>query len=535
VTFARLSRAVLVSDAGLEVERNALLRRVDWRFLLPSARVGRTVCFGGDELARALSLVSDVVLHPSLAEAGSCDLAVAVDPDDVVLEAAWRALRPGGSLYAEWYSVRAGSLRRILRRVRASGYERPRAYFAWPSPRRAASIVWIPHDCTHARRYYLETRVRGEGVRRITSGFLRAVWTGARSVGMVRPLCVVAQRPSHYSAHDLTGPVPEIGHDSEVLGPLPAETEWLLLTRGERSINKVAAFGFAQGDVVPRLVVKLARVAESGEALEREARALRGLHGARPGGVPGVPRPLALSATRGTTALGQTVVRGHPLYSTLSRQSYEALAWKATRWLAALACGRPVVPAAAWEDRLVQTPLTRFEDMFGAVVSPELLRVARARLEQLPDLPLVPEQRDFSPWNVVMDSHGVLGILDWESAELAGLPLVDLLYFLAYLAVFRDRATGHEREVAAYTRSLDPRTATGKITARCIAWYVDAVGIPCGVVEPLRILTWIIHAPSEFIAMRADLAADPSASTLRGSRFVAFWEASIEEERSYER
>ena len=81
-------------------------------------------------------------------------------------------------------------------------------------------------------------------------------------------------------------------------------------------------------------------------------------------------------------------------------------------------------------------------------------------------------------------SGGELAVLDWESAELDGLPGVDLAYFLAYLAFFvekirrtepmlggRKLAEGMlaERMLAAYRRAADLATPTGRLQAACQA------------------------------------------------------------------
>ena len=45
-----------------EAERNRLLRRVDWRFLLADPQPQRVICFVDGSMAEALRLVGDVVV-----------------------------------------------------------------------------------------------------------------------------------------------------------------------------------------------------------------------------------------------------------------------------------------------------------------------------------------------------------------------------------------------------------------------------------------------------------------------------------------
>src|SRR5215831_2449121 len=89
--------------------RNKLLRRVDWRFLLPNSRPTKSICFAKGLLAEAVELISESVVDASFPDPpGDCDLAVAVNPSPATLRAAWAALRPGGGSYTEWYSASAG-------------------------------------------------------------------------------------------------------------------------------------------------------------------------------------------------------------------------------------------------------------------------------------------------------------------------------------------------------------------------------------------------------------------------------------------
>src|SRR6266568_8193528 len=88
---------VLTADGQTEAERNWLLRRADWRFLLPGPRPAKSVCFTNGRLAQAVAMICDQVFKPSQHLGSECDLAVAVNPDQATLAAAWAALRPGGA------------------------------------------------------------------------------------------------------------------------------------------------------------------------------------------------------------------------------------------------------------------------------------------------------------------------------------------------------------------------------------------------------------------------------------------------------
>jgi aminoglycoside phosphotransferase (APT) family kinase protein len=145
-----------------------------------------------------------------------------------------------------------------------------------------------------------------------------------------------------------------------------------------------------------------------------------------------------------------------------------------------------------------------------------MLREAAGILDGLGDLPLVCEHRDFSPWNVMVGSTGELGALDWEGAEPHGLPLIDLLYFLACLAFHAERSFEPERQHASYRASLDESTPTGRVRRECLMRYCDRTGLDLEELLPLRQLVWLIHA-----------AGAPGSDVLRRSLFKSLWEEEV--------
>jgi RIO-like serine/threonine protein kinase len=67
---------------------------------------------------------------------------------------------------------------------------------------------------------------------------------------------------------------------------------------------------------------------------------------------------------------------------------------------------------------VIESVLNDFQRSFGAALDQHMIRETYAMLAKLDSLPLVCEQRDFSPWNVFATTDGELVVLDWESAGL---------------------------------------------------------------------------------------------------------------------
>jgi hypothetical protein len=497
-------------DGLTESARNRLLRRIDWRFVLPNPHPKVSICFGNKQIARALALVSGRVVdraEPPLSDV--CDLAVTLNPDRATLRAAWASLAPGGVCYSEWYSPLAGGVRGVRRRLRAAGFNDVTCYWAWPWPSLARTRFWIPLEAPAALQYFFDSRPRAPSrLRRFARAVGRSLLTYATLRLVPFPICAVA--------HKLEQPAPQ---DQQSV---------LLLTGGTRTIHKVVGLVFEEPDRHPRAIIKWPRVPEAVHLLEQEAAALRAVQLLRPGGISGVPSVLFCEHDERGFRLGETALTGVPLYTQLHRGNARSLALQATDWLVDLAGELRPRPRAAGPGELVAPVLAEFEATFGSVVDPTLLRQTRAILKTLDGCPLVCEHRDFSPWNVLRTPTGDFAVLDWEGAELDGLPALDLLYFLAHLGFFLDGAyaTGRYRE--SYRASLNPATLIGSIRADALARYQDRLDLDPALMVALRVFVWLVHARSEYQRLVADATprgVDPQ--RLRRAGFVALWKEEL--------
>ena len=111
-----------------------------------------------------------------------------------------------------------------------------------------------------------------------------------------------------------------------------------------------------------------------------------------------------------------------------------------------------------------------------------------------------------------LESEDEPALLDWESAEPSGLPLLDLVYFLANSAFVLSGAleSGRTREV--YRAMLDATSPEGKVAFACIGEYRDRLGIVEAAIAPLRLLCWLVHSRSERFHLELDGRADDESS-----------------------
>jgi hypothetical protein len=529
-----------------EPDRNRILRRADWRFLLPEPIIGTSICFTGGLLAEATAAVSQASLQPDRADIpGRCDVAVAAEPTAATLQRAWTALRPGGALYVEWGGLWAGGPAGIRFRLEAAGFTEIACYAPRPAPWQTVEM-WIPLESDGAVRYFLaRLDSRGPVLRRLVRQIGKVLWNSSMNLRLGLPLSAVASKPEiapsergfrrsrSGSTRDTRGLSPQLQDEllsswsSWGVGHRPKTLSTLLITRGRRSINKTVALVFAASRNHPLLALKRARVSESAPALLNEAEVLRAVQ-ARPGGMRGAPRVLFCRELDGLLTLAETVIEGRPVTQVLNPQNFRELALRAADWSADLVQSTVPLPPGEWWGRLIEPVLAHFHKSFEPVLDEGAFRAALAILSSLGPLPLLCEQRDYSPWNLIVQPNGELGVLDWESAEPQGLPGLDLIYCLTYLSAYLNGSSrsGDLRE--ARRRCLEPETEVGRVASECLNRYRSRLGLPATALQPLAVLAWMIHARSEYNRFCSDLGKPPDPAILRESIFLQLWSQELE-------
>ena len=353
-------------DPVTESNRNRLLRRVDWRYLLNEPQPETSICFGNGRLTQAISMISDQVANTDSVLQAGCDLATAINPDAKTLHAAWTALKPGGALYTEWSLP---TVNRARHRLRSAGFQNVQCYWSWP-PADRSPLFWAPLGASSAQRawrYLIGSRAPDhQRWRHWARWLMRSTAYLAQRLDMLAPVYALAHKPD--STQDSASIVTlndwlRTYWPEWPIGSLTGEPSLLLLTGGLHSSNKIAALVFDEHDIQPRLIVKLPRVAESVAGLQREAETLKAVHACRKTPLSGVPQVVFCERAR----LGETVISGVPLFTQLNHRNYRAWALKATDWLIELVGERQSVVNGAQWSRLIEPVLMTFVKSFRTI------------------------------------------------------------------------------------------------------------------------------------------------------------------------
>jgi aminoglycoside phosphotransferase len=323
-----------------------------------------------------------------------------------------------------------------------------------------------------------------------------------------------------------------------------APRSFTLLTPRFRTSRHVVYLVFA-GRPQPALVLKVPRLPGDDAAVEHEATVLRAIETADPELPNRVPRVLAVERYRGRAVLAETALRGDAMDPACVRKRVAECCAATTDWLIRLAsCGATGAQPPSVEST---RPLRRLEHASRQVVAPAgdklfehfpaiaaLVQETREATAALTDAGLRPaiEHGDVSHPNILWGDDGI-GIVDWESANLNGLPAADLFFFLAYVALARRGAHNATAQFAAWHEAFFGKRAW----AWChVARYADRIGLKHNWLVPLFVLCWA-HQTARLahrLAGSALMLSSGDFAWLRSHRWLIWWQYALSHRRELE-
>jgi aminoglycoside phosphotransferase (APT) family kinase protein len=293
------------------------------------------------------------------------------------------------------------------------------------------------------------------------------------------------------------------------------------------------------GTSEPVLVAKAARLRGDGSGVDREAHALSDIHarGARMGDT--IPRLVGVVDCHGHPVLVQTALRGKPLDPALIRRDRENTTADVVSWITKLHRSTLIeaTDRAAWFATHVERPLRTLEVALGDDAEDRrLLNETRRQLEPLRDIPLpyVVEHCDLSHPNLFRLHSGDIGVIDWELADVYGIPLADLYFFLTYAARASSNARSEREEMRAFEAAFVGPEPWSRFY---VEKYLRELSLRHDVAGPLFVLTWTRYLAG--LAQRLACEGDgkssdgekrkSSAEWLRGNRYHYFWMRAVKQ------
>lgn len=516
-------------DKLVVVDDTRLLRRVDWRFLLSTERVKRSICFGDGRLAQAVAIFSDFIKVETTLQTtnqdGDFDLAVAQNPDEAVLRAAFTALRPGGAGYIEWRAWRSGGARGIQRRLDAAGFSNIKLYWIFPSPKRPR--LWIPIQKQLAPgRYIARWEFTGNGLlKKIARKLFVWAFSMFMASGFVPYIGAVAHKPVSPTDGLATRDFFSIiqAEWSRLHPDIPVEKlRYLPQTGGTSPFNKIVTRVFVEPEEFPRWVVKLSRVQESIPSLQCEQALLKQIAQSSKSGAFNlrVPEPLFSCTHNGILLYGQTALAGNSLSRLIKADNLRTYALSLANWQAALqACSKEWPRETTSEAYITQLLAGLESELVGKEFSAEEFSQVRAMVSRLNDLPMTCAHNDFTVWNII-EKDGNLGVIDWVDATDSGLPLLDLVYGLSSMVLIFRNVWEAPGAIDVYQNMIDPATELGQIFTESISLYTKQAGLDPTLVAPLRMMTWMLCYSFELQKRRIQPAAPVNSNQ---SMYLSLW------------
>lgn len=489
---------------------SSLVRRADWRFLLPTPLGGRfqhLLLLGGS--AQLGGWLVDI----GFADSWSCqpsvdpkaDVVAVLDGADVDIRYVINQLKPGGVLYYESNRLRhtnvAASPIRIHSVLEAAGCKVQGTYVVRPSFTSAA--LYLPVDAPHALAWYVGSLYPASTLKqRLLEWGLRAS-TGLRTdrFATVAPfVALVATRGASAIRLPTVLQCPEI---AALMGEGPGNPIVpIMLSYGD---NRILLLPLAREEREPRLIVKVPRLATFNDRNHNEQATLREVRAMVDSSLRrSIPKPLG-RATLGDISVnaesfvpGESLLRSSGMWGRSIRHKIEDL-HRAGDWLCAFH-EQTTTHIITWSESAYQehvaTLLHEYQQSFGMTDQEELLFSNLQRHSQLLagcQIPIVWQHRDFNIWNVVRDGDEI-GVIDWEGGQ-RGLPLLDLLHFAAHWVAAVQRAVTIEARLLSFERLFlrqepHPDRATRAVN-QVIHQYCNQLGIDRKFLPVLLVHTWL--------------------------------------------
>lgn len=309
---------------------------------------------------------------------------------------------------------------------------------------------------------------------------------------------------------------------------VPERLTSVMLTPRFRASRHVVFLVLPYKKPAPVLVAKIPRLGERSRSLSLEAGAIQSVQGMRPGGFDSIPRLVAFEDYRGYPLLVETALNGPLLDPPRVRHDLESACDLALGWLTDLPRTPAERAAPDWFDTQIMRPLQVFGEAFPLNTEERQLwartEAVIAGLRHAGLAPIV-EHGDVSHPNLIALHNQNLGVVDWELAEMQGVPACDMFFFLTYAAFARDDARARRDFLTPFS---DAFFGPGAWAVPVVEQYARRMEIAQDDLKPLFVLCWARYMSRLLLRLYNNDPARGSvepetAAWLRDNRYYTLW------------
>ena len=482
----------MIKEKNTEESISVTLARADWRFLLSNMMPQKCIISGEGHLQSAVRMISETTSKASHNDKyNNYDLAIAVEPNYKKLHEMYKALKPGGCAYFEWNLKPILKLKSIERSLKLTGFQNINFYLPDPNPNDSATKLWIPLNAPNVISYSLNNFYKhlhfplAKNLLDFAINRLRInpimFFPWLLSSNPLRAIVVsIANKPPDKTNREIIN-LKNYGSILDVVD----ESQTLLSIEGEDIDNKAILFVFPKNQQEPLFVVKIPKIKRYEYLLENEGKTLRTLERS----IDGIPKVLFVDNSTGLLSIGETFLHGSPLSKLITRNNFRHFAVKVTLWLINLAKETQRIDYPVMQK--YHTMLSEFATSFGSLVNKEMIDKSEKALNSLNLRHSVCEHGDLAPQNILIDSKGKIGVIDWEDSNLIGLPAVDLIFFLILANFHMENAWETGKFLKVYGNIFDPSTLAGEVYEECTNLYKNEIGIEHTNLRAFHIIAFI--------------------------------------------
>jgi hypothetical protein len=467
----------------------AVLRTIDWRFLLPAApdgRWGRVAVLGGPPgaVARVLSVNLADDATDVMPPAGAADLVVAHASARSDIAAAAEAVAPRGALYLEVDRTRRGARETTPRRVEAALRAAGLTSCAWYAvePDLGTARAHIPLHLPDAMSWHRRTQFGDRAAFRIADVVRRAA---VRALG---PDGATLDRP--YAVVAVAGdgpPLPGALQDPAVGGCLGASAPAgaVMLTYGG---DRALLFPFAAGGREPMGVVKVPKTASLAARTEHEQAEMRALRSTlAPTLAAAIPEPLGIVRAAGSLVACERYQSGVTIASRATDRARSlddkrddlrlAMGWLARFHRATITRSGALADV---RGEAIDALLDAYARELGSDGTPALATHAGDAAASLGSARVVigGQHRDFAAWNVLLDGSSI-AVVDWEGGSV-GLSACDAVHLATTWLYMVRLGDGVDDELRCARELFVPRLdrdAAAAAAWNAFMWYLDELAL----------------------------------------------------------